>query len=281
MTLRSSQSAAPRPEPLAAKVPEITAMFWVLKLLTTGIGEALSDALGQKNVPLAAFVGIFGTLLAFRLQFRARAYSAATYWSTVLMVAVFGTMVADGIHDGAGIGYDVTTPLFAAVVALIFWRWYRSEGTLSIHSIVTRRRERFYWAAVLATFALGTAAGDLTAYFLHLGFFPSALLFAAIISVPAILWNRRLVNPILGFWAAYVVTRPLGASFADAFSKRSGGLALGDPAVALVGLGVFVVLVAYVAATRQGVQPEAATGADLHEHPHAETLRPIPAVDGV
>jgi uncharacterized membrane-anchored protein len=240
---------------LMTKVPEIAALFWVLKLLTTGMGEAMSDALGQKSVPIAAAVGIFGMILALRLQLRQTEYRAPYYWFAVMMVAVFGTMAADGIHDGTGIGYGVTTPVFALITAAIFAWWYRSEGTLSIHSITTRRRERFYWGAVLATFALGTAAGDLTALALNLGFWPSVLIFAAIISVPALGWWRLSWNPILSFWLAYIVTRPLGASFADGFSKpTNGGLHLGDPLVSLIAFVIFVGLVAYAQITKCDVQ---------------------------
>jgi uncharacterized membrane-anchored protein len=204
------------------KVPEIAAMFWVLKLLTTGMGEAMSDFLGQQSVPLAALIGIVGIWVALRLQLRQTEYRAVYYWFAVMMVAIFGTMVADGIRDGAGIGYGVTTPFFAVVTAAIFYAWYRSEGTLSIHTITTPRRERFYWAAVLATFALGTAAGDLTAIALKLGFLPSIVLFAALMAVPAIGYWRFHLNPILAFWAAYILTRPLGASFAGALAPRPG-----------------------------------------------------------
>jgi uncharacterized membrane-anchored protein len=254
------------------KVPEIGVMFWVLKLLTTGMGEAMSDFLGQQSVPLAALIGIVGIWVALRLQLRQIEYRAVYYWFAVMMVAIFGTMVADGIRDGAGIGYGVTTPLFAIVTAVIFYLWYRSEGTLSIHSITTPRRERFYWAAVLATFALGTAAGDLTAYALNLGFFPSALLFAAIISVPAIGWWRLSLNPILGFWAAYIVTRPLGASFADGFSKpTNGGLNLGDGLVSAIELVIFIGLVTYVARTKIDVQP-------ARIHAHHRQAHPVPRV---
>jgi uncharacterized membrane-anchored protein len=216
-------------------------------------------------VPLAALIGIVGIWVALRLQLRQTEYRAVYYWFAVMMVAIFGTMVADGIRDGAGIGYGVTTPVFAAVTASVFYAWYRSEGTLSIHSITTQRRERFYWAAVLATFALGTAAGDLTAIALKLGFFPSIWLFAAIIAVPAIGWWRFRLNPILAFWMAYIVTRPLGASFTDWFSKpNNGGLRLGDGIVSAVELVAFVALVAYVALTKLDVQP-----ARLHHrHPH-------------
>jgi uncharacterized membrane-anchored protein len=250
---------------LRAKVPEITAAFWVLKLLTTGMGEAMSDAMGQQSVPIAAAVGIFGMWLALRLQLRQREYRAPYYWFAVMMVAVFGTMAADGIHDGAGIGYAVTTPAFALITALIFWRWYRTEGTLSIHSINTRRRERYYWAAVLGTFALGTAAGDLTALQLNLGFWTSALLFAVIFSIPAVGWWRLNWNPIVAFWFAYIVTRPLGASFADGFSKpTNGGLDLGDPLVSLIAFIIFVALVAWVSITKLDVQRADGTVPGVH-----------------
>jgi uncharacterized membrane-anchored protein len=239
----------------STKVPEITAIFWVLKLLTTGMGEAMSDFLGQHSVPIAAAIGIFGLWFAIWLQMRQRKYRAPFYWFAVMMVAIFGTMAADGIHDGASIPYAVTTPLFALVTAAIFWRWYRSEGTLSIHSITTRRREGFYWAAVLATFALGTAAGDLTAMSLNLGYWPSVVLFASVILIPAVGWWRLHLNPIFAFWFAYILTRPIGASFADGFSKHElGGLGLGDGTVAGIALVVFIGLVAYVTVTKHDVQ---------------------------
>ncbi len=237
------------------KVPEITVVFWALKLLSTGMGEAMSDFLGQTSVPLAGVVGVFGLWFALWLQLRQREYRAPIYWFAVMMVAIFGTMMADGLRDGASLSYGVTTPLFAVAVGAIFLLWYRSEGTLSIHSITTRRRELYYWAAVLATFALGTAAGDLTALSLKLGFFPSVVLFAAAISIPAMGWWRFRLNPILAFWLAYIVTRPLGASFADWFSKpNNGGLGLGDGTISAVALIVFSGLVAYVAVTRCDVQ---------------------------
>jgi uncharacterized membrane-anchored protein len=245
-----------RPLPVAAKVPEITVVFWVIKILTTGIGEAMSDALGQRSVPIAGLIGVGGFIFALRLQVRATAYRAPVYWFAVLMLAVFGTMVADGVKDGLGLSYAITTPFFALVVASVFFFWYRSEGTLSIHSIVTPRRENFYWGAVLGTFALGTAAGDLTAMTLGLGFFPSAVLFGVLIAIPGLLWWRGVLNPIAAFWAAYVVTRPLGASFADWFSKPHAqtGLGLGDATVSLIGLAVFVALVALVTARQHGIQ---------------------------
>jgi uncharacterized membrane-anchored protein len=267
----------PRPRaalPLALKVPEIALIFWVLKLLTTGMGEAMSDFMGQHSVPIAGAIGIFGLAFALWLQFRTPQYRAPVYWFAVMMVAVFGTMAADGIHDGASIPYSVTTPVFAAIVAATFLVWYRSEGTLSIHSINTRRREAFYWTAVLGTFALGTAAGDLTAYSLNLGFWTSAVLFAVIFAIPALAWWRLNLNPIVAFWAAYVVTRPLGASFADGFSKpTNGGLGWGDGAVSAIALVIFIALVAYVAVTKRDVQGASAARAPSQRHvpqPHLE-----------
>ena len=260
----------PRLQPLAIKVPEITLIFWILKLLTTGMGEAISDFMGQHSVPIAGAVGILGLAFALWLQMRSPEYRAPVYWFAVLAVAVFGTMAADGVHDGAGIPYSVTTPVFAAIVAATFFFWRRSEGTLSIHSINTRRREGYYWTAVLGTFALGTAAGDLTAYSLNLGFWESAALFALVFAIPAVGWWRGQFNPIVAFWAAYVVTRPLGASFADGFSKPSnGGLGLGDGTVSGLALIVFVVLVAYVAMTKRDVQQPVAPAA---HHPHLPHL---------
>jgi uncharacterized membrane-anchored protein len=247
------------------KVPEITAIFWVLKLLTTGMGESMSDFLGSKSVPIAGAIGIFGLGFAIWLQLRQREYRAPIYWFAVMMVAIFGTMMADAIHDGASIPYSETTTVFAVIMAAIFLWWYRSEGTLSIHSINTRRREAFYWATVLATFALGTAAGDLTATQLHLGFFGSALLFISIILIPAVGWWRFDLNPIVAFWFAYIVTRPIGASFADGFSKPPAitGLGLGDGTVSGVALIVFLALVTYVSVSKVDVQD-----ARRSERPH-------------
>jgi uncharacterized membrane-anchored protein len=256
MRLSSATSTARRLEPMAAKVPEITALFWVLKILTTGMGEAMSDFLGNLFLPLAAVVGIGGIVLALRLQLHAPRYHAPTYWFAVMMVAVFGTMAADGVKDGLGLSYAITTPFFAIVLAGVFALWYRSEGTLSIHSITTRRRETYYWTAVLTSFALGTAAGDLTAMTLNLGFLDSAVLFGAIIALPLVGWWTGRLDGIVAFWAAYVVTRPLGASFADWFGKPrvDTGIGWGDGTVSAVALVAFVVLVAYVAIARNDIQ---------------------------
>jgi uncharacterized membrane-anchored protein len=269
-----------RADSIVAKVPEITAFFWVLKVLTTGMGEAISDYLGEVSIVLAAAIGLIGVAVALRLQLRERAYRAPVYWFAVLMIAIFGTMVADGIRTGLHAPFAVTTVLYGAGTAGVFALWYRREGTLSIHSITTRRRELFYWTAVLGTFALGTAAGDFTASQLKLGYLGSIALFAVAISLPAIGWLRGRLDPIVAFWSAYVLTRPLGASFADWLGKPrklhtlKGGLAFGDGAVGLVALAVFAVLVAYVAIVKPDVQQAVAPT------PHVP-LPPIePAIEG-
>jgi uncharacterized membrane-anchored protein len=246
------------PEPLAAKVPEITLMFWVVKLLTTAGGEAVSDylALGSRLVG----AGVEGGVLVIGLlwQFRTRRYSAAAYWFLAYAIAIFGTGVSDTLHLVAGIPYTGTSLLWGIVLAAIFWLWYRNEGTLSIHSIVTRRREAYYWATVFATFALGTALGDLTAISLHLGYLASGVLFFIVIMIPALAWSQFRLNAVFAFWFAYVDTRPLGASFADYFSKphKLSGLNLGDlPTAAVVTLTVAIGVTGLVI-TRHGVQHE-------------------------
>ncbi|THJ44916.1 hypothetical protein [Candidatus Frankia alpina] len=239
-------------EPVAAKVPEITALFWIIKVLTTGMGEATADFLAGVNPVLAAAIGVFGFAGALWLQLRTQRYQAPVYWFAVMMLAVFGTMAA----DGPPIGHLGSAVFYALVLAVVLYRWRRSEGTLSIHSIVTRRRETYYWATVLATFALGTALGDVTASTLHLGFLPSGLMFAALIAVPAIARWRFGLGEVAAFWLAYIVTRPLGASFADWLGKphdRS-GVGLGDGVVSAAATVVIVALVGYVAITRRDIQ---------------------------
>jgi uncharacterized membrane-anchored protein len=228
----------------ATKVPQITAMFWLVKLLTTGMGEATSDFLGNENLILAGLVGGLGFVLAMWLQFRATRYRAPTYWFAVLMVAVFGTMAADVLHVVLAIPYIASTLFYAAALAVVLILWRSNEGTLSIHSINSRRRETYYWLTVLTTFALGTAAGDLTATTFGLGFLGSVYLFAAAMVIPLAAW-RLGVNPVLTFWTAYVLTRPLGASLADWFGKppRLTGLDYGDGTVTGVAAIAFVVLV--------------------------------------
>jgi uncharacterized membrane-anchored protein len=259
----------------ATKVPQIIILFWVSKILITAMGEATSDYMNQALGPaIAVPIMLIGLYLALKLQFKQDRYVAWTYWLVVVMVAVFGTSAADALHVGLGIPYVISTAFYAIVLGLVFTFWYRSEGTLSIHSIHTRRREKFYWATVLATFALGTAGGDLTATEWNLGFLPSGLLFIALIAVPAIAWWRFGLNAIVAFWFAYIITRPLGASFADWLdnTRKLSGLALGAGPVALGLAALVVVVVVYLAVTRVDVQREAGlvAGDEPPESVHGE-----------
>jgi uncharacterized membrane-anchored protein len=245
-------------QPLAAKVPEITFLFWVVKILTTAGGEATSDYLALGSKVTGAAIETLFLVVALVWQFRTRRYVAAAYWFLAYAIATFGTGVSDTMHLVIGVPYAGTTAFWAVVLALVFWLWYRSEGTLSIHSITTRRRECFYWATVFATFALGTALGDFTATALGLGYLASGIMFGLIILIPAVAWSRFGLGPIAAFWFAYVVTRPLGASFADYVSKpRSmSGAGFGDGRTAVVAAIVTAVLVVYLAVTRHDIQPE-------------------------
>ena len=238
-----------------SKVPEVTLIFWITKILTTGMGETTSDFLNQKWDP-KIMVSLSGLVLAgvIWVQFRAPRYSAWLYWAAVVMVSVFGTMCADVLHVAFGIPYAVSTAFFAVVLVAVFVLWYRVEGTLSIHSITSPRRELFYWMTVVTTFALGTAVGDLTATTLKLGYFSSGVMFAVLFAVPAVAYRFGL-NAIFAFWFAYVVTRPFGASFADwmGVSVKRGGLAWGTGPVSLVLLAIIVVLVAVLAVTKMDV----------------------------
>lgn len=248
----------PLTERALLKVPEVTVFFWIVKLLTTAMGESTSDYLVYQIDPyVAVALASVGLAVAFILQFLARRYVAWIYWLTVAMVAVFGTMAADVTHVVMGIPYLVSTVVFASALAVVFVAWYAVEGTLSIHSIDSLRRELFYWATVMATFALGTAAGDMTASTLGLGYFPSLLLFAILFVAPALAYWRFHVNGIAAFWFAYVVTRPLGASLADWLGKPYlGGLGLGDVKVAPVLTILIVVFVLYLTVTRVDTQTD-------------------------
>ncbi|NDZ79336.1 hypothetical protein G3I19_12575 [Streptomyces sp. SID10853] len=233
-----------------SKVPQVTVWFWVVKVLTTGMGETASDYLARTLGPIVAGgLGLAGLAALLFLQFRTVRYGAWTYWSAIVMVSVFGTMAADVVHVVAGVPYAVSVVGFAVALAALLMTWYASEGTLSIHSIRTRRRECFYWATVLATFALGTAVGDLTAGTLHLGYFTSGLLFTALIAVPALARRFLGLNAVAAFWWAYVLTRPLGASFADwmGVPAHRGGLGWGTGPVSLALLVPIIILVNHLA----------------------------------
>ncbi|CAN5436609.1 membrane protein [soil metagenome] len=251
----------------APKVPEVFLLFWVVKLLTTGIGETGADFLGVVSLPLAALVGIGGFAVALTVQLRADAYHPVRYWTTVLSVALFGTMIADGPHVALGTPYFVDSAIYFVLLCVVLAWWRRSEGTISVHSITTARRERFYWGVVLLTFGLGTALGDTTAIDLGLGFDWSIVLFGALILVPFVLWRLGL-DATIAFWASYVLTRPLGASVADWLGKASkdGGIGWGDGTVTSIGLVLFAALVTYLAVTHRDVDGAHAT----HEFEPAE-----------
>lgn len=230
-------------KPQLKKVPEVTLLFWAAKLITTAMGEATSDWLVVKINPFVAVaLGAIALTVALWIQFKARRYTAWIYWLAAAMVAVFGTMAADGVHKQLGVPYAASSVTFAIVLIVIFTAWYRSEGTLSIHTITNRRREVFYWLTVITTFALGTATGDLTAYTLGLGYLSSGLLFTGIMLIPALAYWLFGLNEVAAFWAAYVITRPLGASFADWIGKPPAisGLGWGDGTVTI---GLLVLLV--------------------------------------
>ena len=244
------------PAPVAAKVPEVIFLFWVVKILTTAGGEVTSDYLkkfgnfGGGGIEVALFVG------ALVLQFTTRRYRAVAYWALAYAIAIGGTGLADFLHLDVHISWGGDTVLWAVILAAVFVVWYRSERTLSIHSITTQRREGFYWAVVFATFALGTALGDYTASSLHMGYLDSGLFFLAVILLPAVAWWRFGLNSVMALWMAYVVTRPLGASFSDWISKPSDitGLGFGNGRTAvLIAIAVFA-FVAYLAITRPDIQ---------------------------
>jgi uncharacterized membrane-anchored protein len=243
------------------KVPEITVCFWITKVMTTGMGEVFSDYLvNHMNPIIAVALGGIGLVVSLVLQLLVRRYVAWIYWLVVVMVSIFGTMAADVVHVGLGIPYLVSTTFFAVALTLIFVIWYKTEKTLSIHSIYTRHREVFYWCTVLGTFALGTAAGDMTAATLHLGYFGSGVLFAVLLAIPVLGYWFFGLNEIFAFWFAYIMTRPVGASFSDWISvpHSRGGLGLGEGPVSLCLTIIILFLVGYLEVTRKDVQDKPA-----------------------
>ena len=229
------------------KLPEITLLFWLTKILTTGMGEVFSDfvffnkAFLREHVVMAGAVGLILTIL---IQLAARRYIVWRYWLAVVAVSIFGTMFADYIHDGLDLSFMESTILFFTFQLIVFLVWYASEKTLSISSIYTRKREIFYWATVLGTFALGTAAGDFTADGLGWGTFDSGIFFTLLILLPAFGCRFLHWNSIFSFWFAYIMTRPLGASFSD-WMARDLGWGTGPVSLALTIL--IIVLVSYLA----------------------------------
>lgn len=227
------------------KVPEIVLLFWVVKIMSTTVGETAADFLaGNLGLGLTATSLLMAGLLAGALgvQFRLRRYVPAAYWLAVVLVSIVGTLISDNLVDNLGVSLWTTTIAFTAALTATFVAWYRSEHTLSIHTIVTSRREAFYWLAILCTFALGTSAGDLVGEKLALGYLTSAFVFAAMIALVAVAHLKGGLNAVLAFWAAYILTRPFGASMGDYLTAApaDGGLGLGTNATSGLFLAVIV-----------------------------------------
>src|SRR4051794_26814872 len=273
------------------KVPEVTLYFWVIKVMCTTIGETAADYLNDNlGFGLTNTTYVAGALLVVLLvtQFRARRYHPPIYWAVVVVVSVFGTLITDNLTDRYNVPLTTTTPIFAAVLALVFAVWWGFERTLSIHTIVTPRREAFYWLAILFTFALGTAAGDLTAEKADLGYAVSIAIFGGAIALVAFAHYVLKLNAVLSFWLAYILTRPLGASIGDEMSQTShryGGLGLGTTGTSYIFLACIFVLVLYLTKTKRDQTPpevvlaeEAAeAGHRPHPHPHSRQLTHPPA----
>jgi len=256
------------------KVPEVTLYFWVIKILCTTVGETAADYLnetlgfGLDNTSLLTTALL---VVALVFQFRARRYVPGVYWLSVVLISVVGTLLSDKLADDMGVPLETTTILFAVLLALTFIAWYATERTLSIHTIVTRRRETFYWLTILFTFALGTSAGDLFDEKLGVGYWPTVGIVAALIAAITVAHLVFRLNAVLAFWMAYVLTRPLGASIGDGMSQGSkdGGLGLGTTMTSVLFLAVILVLVVYLAVTRVDQTPPQVA---LDDEPEADPV---------
>jgi uncharacterized membrane-anchored protein len=264
-----SDSAAAAARRTLNKVPEIIVSFWIIKVLCTTVGETASDyltdnvglGLTKTTVITAAVLGV-----ALVVQFRLDRYVAAAYWTAVVLISIVGTQITDNLTDGHGVPLELTTTIFAVALAATFAGWWLSERTLSIHTIYTRRREGFYWLAVLFTFALGTAAGDLISERFGLGYATAVAIFALAIGAVAVAHYRFALNAVAAFWAAYVLTRPLGASIGDWLSqpKADGGLGLGTTLTTALFLATILAVIAYLTLTRRDVtEPELVADAPI------------------
>ena len=253
-----STGARPGARQLLNKVPEITLFFWVIKILCTTVGETFADflsdnlGLGLTNTTWVMAVVLVAVLA---VQFRTSRYVAFVYWLSVVLISIVGTLITDNLTDNLGVSLVTTTVVFTVVLAAVFAAWWASERTLSVHTIVTARREGWYWLAILFTFALGTAAGDLFAERLAVGYWQSGLIFAGVIAAITVAHLRFKLDAVLAFWLAYILTLPLGASIGDELSqaKADGGLALGTTVTSSVFLSAILALVAYLAVTRRDV----------------------------
>ncbi len=240
------------------KVPEITLYFWVIKILCTTVGETFADNLNENlGLGLTNTSYIMGAVLIAVLvaQFRSRRYIPGIYWLAVVLVSVVGTLVSDNLVENYGVTLETTTIIFSACLIATFAAWYWSERTLSVHTIVTTRREAFYWATILFTFALGTSAGDLISEKLELGYLPTVGIFAGAIALIAFCHFALRMNAILSFWLAYIMTRPLGASIGDylASPTEESGLGLGTTGTSIIFLSTILALVVFLAVTKRDV----------------------------
>lgn len=256
------------------KVPEITIFFWIIKVLATTVGETASDFLNVNlNFGLVGTSIVTGILLVIVLffQFRAKKYIPVLYWSTIVLISIFGTLITDNMTDGMNIPLEFSTILFSVLLAITFAVWYAKEKTLSIHSIFTRRREAFYWLAILFTFALGTAAGDLMAEALGLGYAVTGIIIAVWVMIFSIGWKSGL-NSVLAFWFIYIMTRPLGASVGDLLTQpaKYGGLGLGATNTTMIFIAAILGTVAYLTVTKKDAITDAEILEDKKEERYAK-----------
>lgn len=242
------------------KVPEVTAFFWAIKILATTVGETFADYL---NVTLGfglngtTLVTIVALVVALIFQFKSTKYRPSLYWLVVVLISITGTLFTDNLTDNVGVSLIASSVIFSIMLAIVFLAWLRTEASLAIHSIYTPRREAFYWSAILFTFALGTATGDLFAERLGLGYGLSLVIFASVILVIALAWRAKMLNPVLAFWSIYVLTRPLGASIGDLLSqsRKDGGLGLGTTTTSAIFLTFILGLVIYLTQSRKDAIP--------------------------
>jgi uncharacterized membrane-anchored protein len=256
MTTTTQQGTLGRRRQLLNKVPEVTIYFWIIKILCTTVGETAADYLNTNlgfGLTKTTYVMSGVLVIALFFQFRLNRYVPGVYWLAVVLISVVGTLITDNLVDTYGVSLPTSTTIFALALIATFAAWYASERTLSIHTIVTTRREAFYWLTVLFTFALGTAAGDLTAEKLSVGYWNSALIFGGLIAVVFFAHRVLKLNAVLSFWLAYILTRPLGASLGDGFSqpRDAGGAALGTTGTSAIFLAAILATVIYLTVTKK------------------------------
>jgi uncharacterized membrane-anchored protein len=253
--MSNPSSDVPTMRTMLNKVPEVTIYFWVIKILCTTVGETAADYLNDTlgfGLDKTSLVMTALLIVALVFQFRARRYVPGVYWAAVVLISVVGTLISDKLADDVGVPLETTTILFGVLLAVTFAAWFATERTLSIHTICTRRREAFYWLAILFTFALGTSAGDLIGEQLGIGYWPTVGIVGVLIGIIFAAHRFAGLNAVVAFWAAYILSRPLGASIGDGMSqpRSAGGLGLGTTMTSLVFLVTILVLVVYLAVTK-------------------------------